>query len=119
MRMQPDPGELLGTASCIDLLVEQLRYGIIIERDADGGAGLAYQPDLFHQQQVVGRRDPEPADLSGPEITQEQQLGPGGRCEPQRRRPSAASLPLPPGTAQSPVRQLTLRQVDRARHFRN
>ncbi|MCH7728981.1 MAG: hypothetical protein IH991_21235 [Planctomycetes bacterium] len=53
----------------------------IIERNMGPGADLFDNLNVFNEQQVVARRDAEPADLGVSIITQEQQLRPGGWAE--------------------------------------
>ena len=81
----PDPPALFGGASEIDLLLEVLSHRDVVERDECLGAALADELDLADQQQVIRAGDAERADFGRADVTQEQQLGPGCRREPQAR----------------------------------
>jgi hypothetical protein len=85
MGVNPDPAALFGAATEIDLLLEVLSHRDVIERDERLGTALADELDLADQQQVVGTSDAEGPDFGRADVTQEQQLGPGCRREPQAR----------------------------------
>ena len=84
MRVDPDPGERFGAASLVNLLIEIIGDGFIMERDVCPGAGLLNQGDLIDSQQIFRIRDSESTHFGLTKITQKQQLGPSGRAEFQR-----------------------------------
>ena len=83
MGVNPDPPELFGTQSAINLPIEELGDRLVLEGDRDDGTVLAHQHEVFDQQQIVSGGNPEAPDFGLTEITQEQQLGPRGRMEPE------------------------------------
>ena len=83
--VNPDPTTLFGAATVIDLLFEVLSHRDVIKRDESLGAALADELDLADQQQIIRAGDSERANFSRADVTQEQQLGPGCRREPQTR----------------------------------
>ena len=83
--VNPDPAALFGAATEVDLLLEMFSHRDVVERDERLGAALADELDLADQQKVLGTGDPERSNFSRADITQEQQLGPGCRREPQAR----------------------------------
>lgn len=85
MSMNPDSRELFRSPTQVDLLVEELGHGFIHKRHRDWRADLRDQDEFLNQQQIVGAGDPEPSHFGIAEITQEQQLGPRGRAEPECR----------------------------------
>ena len=89
MRVDPDSGELLGPATRIDLVIEIVRHGLVVELHMDPAASLADEPHVLDEQQVVARRNPESTDLRLTQVTQVQELGPGGGAESQYRRTPA------------------------------
>ena len=85
MGVQPDPAELIGPPSLIDLLLKEIRHRLIFESHRHNRRHLRDQDQVFDQQQIVGRRDPEPANLGRTAVTQEDPLRPGRRTEAERR----------------------------------
>ena len=61
----------------------------VVELDVDPAASLPDEPHVLDEQQVVAGRNPESTDLGLAQVTQEQELGPGGGAEPQHRRTPA------------------------------
>jgi len=62
--MDPNAGELFRPAASVDLIVEKLGDGHVVEGDRDHGAGLSHQLDVLDVEQVIGRRDSETTDFS-------------------------------------------------------
>ena len=83
--VNPDPPALFRATTEVDLLLEVFSHRDVVERDECLGAALADELDLADQQQVIGAGDAKRSDLGLADITQEQQLGPGCRREPQAR----------------------------------
>ena len=83
--VNPDPATLFRATTEVDLLLKVLSHRDVIERDKCLGATLADKLDLLDQQQVIRASDAERADFGRADVTQEQQLGPGCRREPQAR----------------------------------
>jgi hypothetical protein len=67
--MDPDPGKRRRLAARVDLGVEELGDGRILKGDARPVARLGNELHVLDEQQVVARRDPEPADLRGAGVT--------------------------------------------------
>lgn len=63
VRVNPDPRELLRLAAGVDLGVKKVGHRLVFELDVGPGGGLSDERDVLDQQQIVGRRNPEPADL--------------------------------------------------------
>ena len=82
MRVQPDTAELFGFQTGIHLFVVEIGDGFVIELNGDRRALLTYQTDVLNQQQIIGRRDGEAADLGITRVPQVQQLGPRVGGEP-------------------------------------
>ena len=99
MGVDPRAGELLGATACIDLLVEELGDRRIVELDRDRRAALPHEPDIFDQEQIVGRTDPEPAHFRVTLIPQIQEFGPRRGAEAEyRTAPLLWRMPeQPPG----------------------
>ena len=85
MCVNPHSSELFRSATEINLPIEELGHRVVNKRDRDGRTGLRDKDELLNEQQIVGRRDPKPADFGVTRITQKQELGPRGRAEPQSR----------------------------------
>jgi hypothetical protein len=51
--VDPDTTELLRPAAFVDLSIEVIGYGLVVELDMSPGAGLANQLNLFNEQEVV------------------------------------------------------------------
>ena len=83
--VNPDPPALFGAATEVDLLLKVLSHRDVIERDKRLGTALADELNLADQQQVIGASDAERPDFGRADVTQEQQLSPGCRREPQAR----------------------------------
>ena len=81
MRVNPDPGKLLGMPTSVDLIVKVIGDCCIVESDGDFGAGLADQDDVFDEPGLPGIGNPEPTNFGGSAVTQVDQLGPGMRAE--------------------------------------
>src|SRR3954471_3045601 len=79
VRMQPVPGKRLGLATAIELFIEKVRHGIVVELHGRPRAGLPDKCDVFHEQQVIRWRDSEGSNFRGPGVTQKKELGPGHR----------------------------------------
>jgi hypothetical protein len=69
MGVQPEPRELLGLAASINLSIEEVRNGHVVERHVDPSAGLRNEPNIFDEQQVVFGRDSKTADLGVARVT--------------------------------------------------
>ena len=82
MRMQPDSRELVRPASQVDLSVEEIRHGIIRERNGYRAGGLFDQCQVSHVEQVVFVGYAKGTDLGRAQITQVEQFGPGRGAEP-------------------------------------
>jgi hypothetical protein len=61
--MNPASPKLFGLSSCIDLLVEEIRHGVILEGYGHCRAVLPNEPDVLDQKDFVFGTDPEPADF--------------------------------------------------------
>ena len=85
MRVDPHASKTFGGQTPIDLFIKEIRHGGILKLDCHRSAALPHHLDVFNQQQIVFSRDPEPAHFGLSQITQEQELGPRPRSEPQRR----------------------------------
>ena len=70
--MHPHTGELFRPPFGIDLLVEVVGDGLVIEGDMRPGADLLDESNILNQQQVVAGGNAEAADLGVTVITQEQ-----------------------------------------------
>ncbi|MGY8800344.1 MAG: hypothetical protein ACKVG4_16415, partial [Longimicrobiales bacterium] len=70
MRVQPDAAELFRLETRIYLFVVEIGDGFVIELNGDRRALLTYQTDVLNQQQIIGRRDGEAADLGVARIPQ-------------------------------------------------
>lgn len=77
MRVNPDPGKLLGMPTSVDLIVKVIGNCRIVESDGDFGAGLADQDDIFDEPGLPGISNPESAHFGRTAVTQVDQLGPG------------------------------------------
>ncbi len=75
--MHPDPCKTLGLELFANAVIEMVRHGLVVELDGDRRAALFDQADVFDEQQFVRGRDGKAADFRIPQVTQEQQLGPG------------------------------------------
>ena len=82
MRVDPNPPELFGLPARIHLPIEKVGHGIVVEADVRPGAGLGYELHIFYEQQVVAAKSQNHRSLYR-RVTQEQELGPGRRAEPQ------------------------------------
>ena len=85
MRVQPDSGEPLDRQPLIDLLIEKIGHGRVVEGDRDGTTGLTDKSDVFDRERINGAGDSEAADFDAVQIPPEQQLGPRQRREPETR----------------------------------
>ena len=85
MRVQPYPAKVRGMATLIDLFVKEVRHRVVVESNGHAGALLLHEPDVLDEHRVVGFGDCEPTDFRRAVVTQEQQLGPRVRGEPERR----------------------------------
>jgi hypothetical protein len=81
--MQPDAGELRGAPPRIDLPVEEVGHGRVVERDTDDRADLRHEQDVFDKQRVLKGRPSEASDFGVAPVTQKQELGPRIRGEPE------------------------------------
>jgi len=61
--MNPDAGEMLGLTPKVYLLVEVISDSLIIEGDRHGSTLLFDELHVFNEQQFIGGRDAEAADL--------------------------------------------------------
>lgn len=86
MGMHPDSAELLRRQALVHLLVKEVGYRLVVEPDGGDRAALLYQAEILDQKQVVLGADAKAADLRRSGITQEQQLRPSIRRQPQGRR---------------------------------
>ncbi len=94
MRVNPDPGKLLGMPTSVDLVIKVIGNCRIVESDGYFGAGLADQDNVLDESGLPGIGNPEPANFSGSAITQVDQLGPGIRTEFQQATfPARGTLP--------------------------
>lgn len=92
--VNPDAGELVGAAAGVDLAVEIVGHRFIVEGDVYPRAGLLDELQVFNEQRVVVRGDPEAADFGIAVITQEEQLRPRGRAKAECRGPRRLGLGL-------------------------
>jgi len=69
MGMNPNPSELLGPATCVDLSVEESGDRFVVELDMRKGTVLLNNLNVFNKQRIVVGRDPESADLGFAVIT--------------------------------------------------
>ncbi len=93
--MNPDSSEIFGLTPNVYLLVEVISNSLVVEGDRYGGTLLFDELHVFNEQQFVGGRDAESADLGVTIVTKIKQLRPGIRCEPECRPPSLnSSRPL-------------------------
>ena len=81
VRMHPNAGKLSWMAALVHLEIEEIGDGFILESHTDLRALLLHQENIFDQQQIIGLRDSETADLRVARIAQKQQLGPGKRIK--------------------------------------
>ena len=104
MRVQPYPAEVCRMPTLIDLFIEKVRHSVVVKGNGHSGALLLHEPDILDEGEVVGMRDGEAANFRSAVVTQEQQLGPRIRSEPERRSggrcrnlaPQAESRRFPP-----------------------
>jgi hypothetical protein len=61
--MDPDPCELLWSATRIDLLIKKFGDGFVIKSDGHRRTVLPDQHEVFYKQQVLRTRDSESADF--------------------------------------------------------
>ena len=78
MRVNPDATKLFWLSTLIDLRIEEVSDGFIVEFDMRPRAVLADELNIVDEQQVVRAGDAEAADFGFAQVTQEQQLRP--RC---------------------------------------
>ena len=81
--MAPQPGELRWIPACVHLTVEELRDGLIIERDAGHRDLLMNRQEVLNEQEIIRRRDAKATDFGTSPVPEEEQLGPGGGAESQ------------------------------------
>ena len=94
MRVDPDPPAIGRFAPLIDLFVEVIRHGHIVELHRDRRAALPNKPEVFDAERVIRARNPKASDFRVTPVTQIQQFRPGIRAEVQdrHRRPLPHSL---------------------------
>jgi hypothetical protein len=63
MGMQPDPGELFRSAALLDLILEKVSDGLIVELDTGAGGVLRDHHELLNEQWIVIAGDAKAADL--------------------------------------------------------
>ena len=85
MRVQPDPAEIPRVATLIDLFIKEVRHSFVVEGNSHRSALLPHEADVLNKRKVVGFGDCEPTNFRRAVVTQEQQLGPRVRGEPERR----------------------------------
>ena len=83
--VDPDPTELFRLSALVDLVVEELGDGGVIEGNVHLVAALRHEGNVTDVEQIARVGDAESADFGRAEITQTEQLGPRGRAEPQLR----------------------------------
>jgi len=76
----------LGMASGVDLLIEEIRTGLVVELHVCQGTRLLDELDVLDQKRVVLRSDCESPNLRLTEVAEKQQLRPRGRGEAKDRR---------------------------------
>lgn len=104
MGVYPNPAEISGMATLIDLFIKKVRHGFVVEGNRHRSALLPHEADVLNKRKVVGFGDCEPTNFRRAVVTQEQQLGPRVRGEPERRSadrcrnlaPGAESRRFPP-----------------------
>ena len=85
MRVNPHATEARRWQALINLRIEEVGDGGIVEVNRHGGATLPNKLHVFDPQKIVGCRNPKAAHFGRAEVSQEQQLRPRGRAELQRR----------------------------------
>ena len=83
MGVDPEAAHLLRPSPGIHLAIEEIGHRIVVEDDRDATADLADEQNVFDIQQIVGRRNSEPADLGFAQVTQAQEFRPGNGTQPE------------------------------------
>jgi hypothetical protein len=83
--MQPDPSELTGYSARVDLGLEKVRHGRVVEGYGDHGCLLLDRDEVLDEQQVLRPRDAKPAHLGTPVVAEKQQFCPCRRRKAQDR----------------------------------
>ena len=78
MTVEPDAGKLFGCPAEVDLLVEELGHGLVVEGDTGPSDFLFDRDELLDQERLALGRDAEAADLSPAAIAEVEQFRPGG-----------------------------------------
>ncbi len=72
MGVYPNPAEISGMATLIDLFIKEVRHSVVVESNGHGGALLLHEPDVLNKRKVVGLGNREPTNFRRAVVTQEQ-----------------------------------------------
>jgi hypothetical protein len=81
MGVDPHAAEGLRRQAAIHLPVEEVGHGLVVEANRYARAILPDKLDVFEIEQVLGCGNAEAAHLGLAQVTQEQELRPGGRAQ--------------------------------------
>ena len=83
--MDPYPTNAFRLSARVNLLIEEVGHGFVLEGDRQRGAVLPDEPDVLDQKQVVLGTDAKPTDFGVTQIAEKQELAPSVRREAERR----------------------------------
>jgi hypothetical protein len=70
MAVAPHPQHLRGLPVGVDLVIDETGHRSVVEADAHGRGRLLDRQEVLDVQQIVGRRNPEAADLGRPAVAE-------------------------------------------------
>jgi hypothetical protein len=82
MGVHPNPSELFGPITCVDLLVKKVRDRLVVKGDVRPGTSLAYEFNVLDKTKIVWGTYSKTSNFCIAQVAQAKQLRPSGGTKP-------------------------------------